>query len=548
MVYLMVGCVVLAGTGYGAYRGYKSWRQHRFVKQAKEFLEEGQERKAMISLQRAVRAKPTDVEAIRLLATMAEKDRSPAAVVWRQRVVDLEPDSLTDRLALAQTAISFRDTASATNALAGVNDAGRKTVEFQNVAGGVASVLGQLEEAERYFLDASRLEPENPVMLLNLAVVRLQGTNTQALAEARQALEGITATSTNSALRCRAYRELVGHAMRIGQTNNAIALTDRLLAEPEVAFGDRLLRLDVLGMNRSTNLVEELMSTRALATNSVGTVNQMIIWQMTRVPPRPTLEWVGSLPAEYRTNAGVALMTADLQVAVQDWEGLNTSLEAQTWGEMEFLRHAFRTLAMRNLGLTGAAEIEWGLTMRATGSDRGALNMLLQAVARWRWVDEIREILTALVNRYPGEKWAASLLTQNLFNEGRTRSLMSLFGTQLSANPNDLSIKNNLAMTAMLLEANELRPHEMARQVYEAAPTNASFASTFAYSLHVREQSAEALRVMEQLAPEQLEQPSIAAYFALILRANGRDEQARRYRELAAEGKFLPEERRVLGL
>ena len=172
--------------------------------------------------------------------------------------------------------------------------------------------------------------------------------------------------------------------------------------------------------------------------------------------------------------------------------------------------------------------------------------VMRQAVARWGWPDEMREILSTMVSRYPAEKWAAELLTQNLFSEGRTRSLMSLFSTQLSADPDNLAIKNNLAMTAMLLEANELRPYEMARQVYEASPTNAAYASTYAYALHRQAKDAEALAVFEKLTAEQRAEPSIAGYYAMMLRANGRGEEAKRYFELSAEARMLPEERRVI--
>lgn len=542
----LVSMVLLAAGAYGAYRGYKSWRQQRFVTQAKEFIEAGQDRKASISLQRAIRAKPSDVEALRLMAGLAEKERSPAALVLRQRVVELSPDTVNDRLALAQAAMVFQDMAVATNALAGVAPADRGTVEFQNVAGGVASVMGRVTEAEQYFEEASRLDPNNPFIRLNLAVVRLQGTNTQDLVLAQKALEEITTGSTNSGLRVRAYRELIGHSLRTGATNAAIPLANAMVAEPDVEFRDRLLRLDVLGINRYSNFVAELEATRALSTNEIGMVNQLVLWQMTKIPPRPNLEWIASLPEDYRTNSAVSLMTSDLRVAVGDWQGIEDALSTQNWGPMEFMRHAFRTLAMRQLGLTGAADIEWGLCMRATGAERVALNMLLQAVARWGWPDEMREILSTMVSRYPAEKWAAELLTQNLFSEGRTRSLMSLFSTQLSADPDNLAIKNNLAMTAMLLEANELRPFEMARQVYEASPTNAAYASTYAYALHRQAKDAEALAVFEKLTAEQRAEPSIAGYYAMMLRANGRGEEAKRYFDLAAEARMLPEERKVI--
>ena len=103
-------------------------------------------------------------------------------------MVELNPRSLDDRLALAQSALMFRDYALATNALAGVDAAGRKTAIYCNIAGEVASTVGQLAQAEADFSEAARLEPTNPVPQLNLAVVRLHGTNAATLAEARAAL------------------------------------------------------------------------------------------------------------------------------------------------------------------------------------------------------------------------------------------------------------------------------------------------------------------------------------------------------------------------
>src|ERR1039457_510870 len=167
VVGLILGVLLLAG-GYAGYRGYVSIRQARLVKQARTFLDQANGKKALLFLQRALRYNPKDVEACRLMAELNEAGRSPSALLWRNRVVELNPSSTDDRLALARTAMMLRDYATATNALEGVDPAGKKTASYHNVAGSVAAAVNQSAQAEAHFLEATRLEPQNPVPQLNL--------------------------------------------------------------------------------------------------------------------------------------------------------------------------------------------------------------------------------------------------------------------------------------------------------------------------------------------------------------------------------------------
>src|ERR1035437_2723659 len=116
--------VLLLGGGYVGYRADKSARPARLIPQARNYLAKPNERKALLCLQRALRYNPKDVEACRLMAEFTERARSPGALIWRSRVVELKPRSLDDRLALAQTAMMFRDYGSRTSALEGVDAAG----------------------------------------------------------------------------------------------------------------------------------------------------------------------------------------------------------------------------------------------------------------------------------------------------------------------------------------------------------------------------------------------------------------------------------------
>ncbi|MBE0542914.1 MAG: hypothetical protein IH623_16325 [Verrucomicrobia bacterium] len=545
LVYTLVALVLLTGGGYLGWRAYKSARQTRLVQQARDYLEQSEPRKALLSLQRALRHNNRDVEACRLMAQLAESGRSPAALIWRSKVVELDPGSLEDRLALVQTAMAFRDLATATNALAGIDEAGRQSAAYHNIAGTVAATANQPLQAQAHFLEAAKLEPQNVVPQLNLAVVRLLGTNTQALAEARASLQTIAANPTNSSVRCQALRELAVDAMRHQQLDTALTLSGRLLQETNAVFRDRLLRLEVLHVTRSPELASALTGFQHEASTNAGNISDLALWQIPKLGPSATLNWLHSLPPDLQTNLPVPLLVAECQAMIKDWKGLQATVDGQRWGDLEPTRYAYKSRSLREQFLTSAAKAEWELALKAANEQRTGLVMLLRLAAQWNWESEGEEILWLIVNRYPNEKWAVQALSQALIANGRTRPLLSLFSQELKRAPGDLAIKNNLAMTALLLEANELKPHDLAREVYEQSPTNASFASTYAFALHLQGKDADALKIMQSLTPKQLEDPSIAGYYGLILKATGEGERAKAYLNWAFKGPLLPEERKL---
>jgi predicted Zn-dependent protease len=241
----------------------------------------------------------------------------------------------------------------------------------------------------------------------------------------------------------------------------------------------------------------------------------------------------------------VALLTAECYTMLRDWRGLQNSLKQQDWAELEFVRHAFQTRALRGQDLSGAATAEWELALKTANGQKASLVMLLRLAAQWGWQSDAEKLLWTIVNQYPGEQWAFGALSQALYAGGRTRPLMMLYSQQVKRSPSDLSMKNNLAMTALLLDAQELKPHELARQVYEKVPTNAAYASTYAFSLLLQKKNAEALKVFEQLKPQDLQLPAIAGYYGLVLKATGNTAKAKPYLEWAFKSPLLPEERKL---
>jgi Flp pilus assembly protein TadD len=538
--------LLLLGGAYAGYHKYVSLRQERLIKQARHYLAQSDTARAQLCLQSALGHNPKDLEACRLMARLAETSRSPSALSWRARVVELNPRSLDDRLDLAQTAMMLRDFASATSALEGVLPEDKKTAAYHNIAGAAAAADNQLAQAETHFLEAARLEPTNMSLQLSLAVVRLHGTNTAALAEARATLRLLAFSPTNPVFRCQALRELVIDAVHCKKLDAALALSGELLRQTNSVFKDRFLRLEVLRETRDAGFKAALAACQREAAQEQGNLYELATWEMAKISPGEALAWLRSVPIKMQTNQPVALLIAECDTMVGDWPGLGSFLEHQNWADLEFLRHAFQARALRGQNLTASSKAQWEQAVKLANGQKANLGMLLRLAAQWNWPNEAEDILWTIVNKYPGEKWAFETLAQTLFVDGRTRLLMQLYRQETKRTPSDLAAKNNLAITALLLDAQELKPQELARELYQKEPTNPDYASTYAFALYMRKNNAEALKVLEQLNPRELEKPSVSGCYGLVLRATGNGTKARKYLDISSKASLLPEERRLI--
>ena len=537
---MLLCCTAVLFAGYVGLRAYYSWKQTHLLSLARQFAAKDDLRNAVLSLDEVLRANPRNIEACRLMAAIAETNNAPETVLWRSRVLELAPNSAEDRLALVRAAVAHGDLITATNALAGMPDAATNTLDYHMLAGFIAVATHQIPQAEAHFLEASRLQPTNLVPQLNLAVLQLNDPSAATQADARARLERLSDVPT---LRSQAIRELISDAAHQNDTNNVLALTSKLVQPTNAPLEDRIFQLSILHGLHNEDFASALASCLMAVGGEPTKVFQFATWQAAALGPQEAISWLETLPAQVRSNRPVQLIESECRVELQDWRGLQTALPRQDWMELDFLRHAFLARALRGLDLKSTADIEWPLAVKATDNRRESLQMLLRLTGAWNWQSESEELLWIFVNRYPEEKWAYESLQADFVITGRTRSLMSLCGQESKRDPSDLQAKNNLAMTALLLNAVEIKPYELARELYEQHATNAMFASTYAFSLHLQEKNLEALRIMRRLNPGDLNQPAIAGYYGLLLQAVGSNALAQSYLEGAEHAVLLPEER-----
>lgn len=543
-LFVLVLCLcVLFVAGFPGYRSYYIWKQKHLIAMASEFIAKSDSANAMLCLRQALQSNPNNLEACRMMADFSESARSPQALLWRSRVVDLEPDSFSNRLALARTAVALGDAAIAQKALEGVNEQDRNTAVYQNLAAAADVAAGRLSEAEAHFSEAARLEPDDPVCQLNLATLRLQKTDGQVAAEARAVLQGLC---TNPAVRCEALRQLTQDALHRTNLEAALAFSQDLLADTNSVFTDRMLHFDLLSQSTNAGSAAFLAQLQQESANNSAKAYEVAKRMLAGAQAGPARAWLESLPRATRTNLPVPIVEADCYIAMKDWSGLETNLAGQNWLELDCLRLACRARGFKEQGSATSAKTEWMAALKAAGTRRDLLAQLVNTTTAWKWAQEQEDVLWVIANRYPTEKTVIQALAERLFAAGETRSLQTLYSLALQNDAGNLAFMNNLATTALLLGSWEKKPHELAREAYARGSANASFASTYAFSLLVQQKPAEALKTIEQLTPQQLETPSIAAYYGLILKAAGDTAKARKYLELASKAKLLPEEQKLV--
>jgi tetratricopeptide (TPR) repeat protein len=539
---LIMGCTCLLLAGYAAYLGYTKAKEARLLGMARAFVARSDMRNAILSLSEALQIDPQNIEATRLMADCAAATERSNSVQWRSRVVELDPRSTADRVALASAAMMSGNFALATNSLQQVPPGYRKTAAYQNTAGALAIAAHDPALAEACFREAAELDPESLAPQLNYAVTRLHSTNLVAEAEARTELTKMAASSVE-VFRRQALRELTADAFVHGQADLALRRSQSLLMETNSQFADRILQLVILQQIGGDQFSTAIKTAQAAAGNDPTRIFELASWEMKYLSPDQTLDWMQHLPAATQSSQPVALLSAQCRILQGDWHGLDHTLGAQKWGDLEFVRHAFRARAFSETKMHSGMAGEWEKSIQDAGMRINDLTVLYCLTKQWNWPKEEEDLLWIIVRNHPQEKWAAPILADALVAGGRTQSLMLLCNLQLEHDSSDILAKNNLAMTALLLNALEQKPFKLAREVFDSCPTNVSFAATYAFSLYRQHKNTEALQVIQQLDPRDLRDPEVAGYYGIILQANGQMEKAGTYLKLAGQAQLLPEER-----
>lgn len=540
---LLTGLILLVLLIWGGSRFYYSWQERHVLRRAAAFLSGGDVRAAGLSARRAYQLNPESVAAARMLAEIAEAAGERTALDWRRKAVQLAPNSSEDRIAWAKSAIMFEELGTAEKALAAVDESER-TAPYYAASAQLAEARGEPAAARENWAKAAELDPADKSYLVRRAAASLNLPDAAAQESARATLEGLR---NDPAQRRAATRALiVDGARQRRNSEETLALARDLQGYPEATFGDQLLYLEILRQLRRPDFTSYLTRLQEEAQKRPADLAGLVSWMNKSKLSLLALSYTRNLDPKILTGWPVRVALAESYSVVGDWEGLEAWTKGQSWGALDFLRRAHLARALRNREQTVAAEKEWNAARKEAASETQYLTLLTRTVIEWRWIDEAVELLWTLAKDPMEQKAALRSLYRHYSESGDTAGLYRTLQRLVEVLPEDLSLQNNLAQIGLLLNADPERARKLASELHEKMPNEAAYVSTYAFALFSRGDAAGAVQAMASLKEEQLRDPALACYYGIFLASAGQFEAARKYLELGADARLLPEERTLV--
>jgi hypothetical protein len=543
VIVVAIGLAIAAG--YCGRPAYRYFKEKRGVAQARVFLAKGDYRNAWLSVRQALLVNSNNVQACRIMADLEDAVHSPATLDWRQRVVKLSP-AITNKLMLASAGLRYQGPPYplTSQVLDDLSASAAGEPDFHIVSAELDLGLHRMAEAAAQFEAACRLEPTNRLFQLNLAVIRLSLTNAAAAAEARAKLEQFR---TDANLGLPALRSLVADRLLHDDASGALNFSTQLLANAQANLNDRLQHLGILKRLQSPNLTNQLNALQRDAATNAAMAAQTASWMEENGFLSETIHWLNTLPANIKTQPPVRLALVDGYLDATNWLGLRNFTTSGDWGEMDFLRLAFLSRAWNELGEPLVADGHWRSAVSGAGERLGALTALLELADRWQLPREREDLLWRILRGFPDARWAQVSLERFYYAAGNTAGLYQLYSKQYPRLPQNVVLKNNLAATALLLKTNLTQACQWAAELYAQKTNEPPIVSTYAYALHLQGRDKEGLAALQKLKPSQLEQPSVALYYGVLLHAAGQTNEAAWFLVLAqTQGSLLPEEKQLL--
>jgi thioredoxin-like negative regulator of GroEL len=539
----LFGIVLLVALFWGGHTAYVRWQERRLVRKAVYAIEHGDDRTAGLAARNVLALKPWSAPASRIMAELAEKAGNPVALDWRRKVVQLEPKSTEDILALARCALQFNDIGAAERAMNQVENAGKQEAGYHAVAALLAAARGEQQKTVREWTDAVRLAPDEKAYQLQLAIAQAHSRDSNVHATGQATLQALR---NDPKQRAAATRALISDGLaRHANAGDLLELARQLQAYPEATLEDHLTYLDFLHQTQSPQFTSYLTTLEKSTAGNPLQLTALLSWMSRSNLNLFALDFLKTLPAKDRQKWPVPLAVADIYTRLKDWRNLLANLQTANWADFDFLRHAYLTRALRAENKPAAAEREWASATKAASEQSELLLSLVRVTSEWKWNSETLDLLWTLA-KYPDKQNEALQTLYRLYAKaGDTEGLYRVLVRLSQADPDNLNVKNNLAQVSLLLNADREEARRLAADVYRKMPSNPAYATTFAYSLLTKGDTKGALKIMNALTEKQLHDPSIATYYGICLSTVG-DQKARAYLEAGEKANLLPEEKALI--
>jgi len=543
-----VSIIVVGAAGWKAWKAaqprYLQWKQQRALAQAKEFMEKRDAPNAQLALDVALRTIPGNPDAIRVAADMLEQSGSPHAMRLRRAVVQLLPRSAEDSARLVFCCLRFRDFNAAKDALSSTPPDVSNELPMLQAALAFAIATDSRPVADVLFEKLRATSPDSDALLHGHALLRLRHPKDEERLAARRQLEELATRNPSFALRI--HREFAAEAL---QRRDYVELKKRqeiILADAGANFTDHLQKANVDLLVDKAPFEPLFAKLAPLATSNEADAVQFTQWLLVQSRAKEADEWLSSLPAALRSQPGILAVEAEIVAQLGDWDRLSDLLEAGAWGPIprDSLRLAQAAHTVDNPSRPSLRKETWDMTLDSAVGNLGALRVLQRLAAVWRWEDESERTLWAIARAFPAQTWAH----QSLFNVYRSRKdikgMREVMGVLRQSEGTVSRYQHDWALLTLLAEptSNWNPAKDTMRALYEAEPTDATYATGYAFALAQAGKGPEALAVVEKMTEPERQYPPRQPFLAFVYGVAKKSPELEQAAKLAEGVDLLPEE------
>src|SRR2546421_8558692 len=210
------------------------------------------------------------------MAQLSERVGERSALDWRRKVVQLDPHSVDDALALVRCAVQFSDIPTAEHTLAAVDESSRNTAPYHEASALVAQFKHQDEKAEVEWTEALRLSPDDKSFQLQLGMLRLRANDPERRAAGEAML---TALRSDPGQRSAATRALINAGLaQKKDPRKLMDLARELQAYPEATWNDRFVYLDFLHGLKDHQFSGYLTELEKTAADKASSLAALLSW------------------------------------------------------------------------------------------------------------------------------------------------------------------------------------------------------------------------------------------------------------------------------
>jgi hypothetical protein len=550
---LVISLFVVLGFGVGLFgfasirKGFNRWHKTRLLTEAGDRLDHNNLREAEVMARKALAIDPNSLVAVRILAETTEKQNRAETVAWRGQIARLDP-GLESELNLASAALRFGQLDVARAALGRVAPEDREKAAYEVVAGWLSRAQGNIAEEERHFAAAVAKEATNDVYQFNLAALQILSPDPEKNAAARNQLERLSKVPQ---FRTEALRALLDNALRQNQTEAANELAQALQMSPQVTFADYLLCLELYRKLSPKKFDALLDKVKPVAAREGHDLAQLLSWMNKNGLAGEALKWSDKLPVALTNRPPVAIAVAEALARTKNWSRLKRWTRSGSWGDDDYLRLAYQAYGARRSRRTAAeAEAEFDALWKAAEAAAAAQPEHELALARlastWDLTQEAEQ-LWLRVAKVPAARREALDALYAIYRATNDLPNLRLTAERLhQSSPEEVGLAANAARFALLLDHNTAHGRALAQQAYEKAPNDPAVAVTYAFALYGAGRTAEGISILEKLPPDQLNDPHVAVYAALLYDDATQLDAANNYIALARSGTVFPEEKQLL--